>query len=196
MFRSKIILVLTVLLMLGAGFVLGQISARMQGGPPPGDRPPSWLADQLDLTADQRKQMDAIWGETKQKIGKTFEARRAIDKERDQAIVALLDDKQRGAYEQILDKAKQRRTALDQEREAAMRDANERSRALLNDRQKERWETLTQQMRAHDRHGRRGPDNRRSATMPGHGREERRGGGPPGPPPGERPEMPPPVERP
>lgn len=183
MFRSKIVFLLTVLLMLGAGVVLGRISARMPG--PPGEgRPPSWLADQLDLTTDQRKQMDAIWAETKQKIGKTFEKRRAIDKQRDQAIMALLTPEQKRAYEGILDSARAQRATLDKEREAAVREANERSRALLDDRQKQRWETLTQQMREHDRHGWRGPTSRRSATMPGHGRGERPGMAPEGPPEG------------
>lgn len=160
MARSRIVLFLAVVLMLGAGFVLGRISVRMHDGPPRDDGRPSWLADQLDLTRDQRGKMDAIWAAAKQQIGKTFDERRAVGEERDKAIESLLDDKQRAAYADILKNADDRRAAIGKEREAIVQEANERSRELLDARQKERWEAMTRQARSRDHRGWRGPSSR------------------------------------
>ncbi len=166
MARSRIVLFLAAVLILGAGFVLGRISARMHDGPPRDEGRPSWLADQLDLSRDQRAKMDAIWAETKQKIGKTFDERRAIGEERDKAIESLLDDKQRATYADILKKADERRAALGKERDAIVEKANEQSRELLDARQKERWEALTRQARSREHRGWRGPSSRPGGPPP------------------------------
>ena len=47
--------------------------------------------------------MDAIWGEVRQNVGKTFEGRSTLDKERDQAILDLLSEDQKKAYNAIYD---------------------------------------------------------------------------------------------
>jgi hypothetical protein len=142
--RSKYILVLTMMLVFAAGLVVGQLWARLpvlKATPPPADGKPSWAHD-LGLSAEQQKQMDAIWGETRQKIGQTFEQRRNIDKQRDEAIQSLLNEPQKPAYEKIQSEHRQQRAELDKERGQIIKQAEERSRALLTDEQKKRWDAM------------------------------------------------------
>ncbi|HEY8666259.1 MAG TPA: hypothetical protein VIL86_06325 [Tepidisphaeraceae bacterium] len=163
---SKLILVAMVVLVLGAGVVVGRLSTRLPATVP-AEKQPSWLADQLNLNPEQRQQMDAIWAETKQKMAKSFERRRGLEKERDQAVVALLTPEQAAEYDEIQEEYRERRAAMDKERGELIREAEERSRALLDDSQKKRWETMTKAMR--ERHNR-GPAGQWSATAPGEGR--------------------------
>jgi hypothetical protein len=155
MMHSNLVLASTAVLVLAAGLSVGRLTARL-----PLDRPllgagsadqRSWLADQLGLRPDQRQQMDAIWKQTWPQMEKTFEARRDLDKQRDQAIQALLDPQQRIAYQKTLDEFRARREDLFKQRNQLMQDANAQSRALLDEDQQKVWDVLTKQMR--DRHG-------------------------------------------
>lgn len=144
--RSKFILVLTIVLVFAAGVVVGQIWAHLpvtkaMPTPPQPDGKPSWAKD-LGLSAEQQKQMDQIWGDTRQKIGDTFERRRNIDKQRDEAVQNLLDVQQKPTYEKIQNEHRQQRGELDKERATLVKQAEERSRALLSDEQKKRWDAM------------------------------------------------------
>lgn len=150
MMHSNLVLASTVVIVLGAGMAVGRLTARL-----PLDRPPvdqrSWLDDQLDLRPDQREQMDAIWKQAWPQMEKTFEARRDLEKQRDQAVMALLDPKQQVAYQKTIDEFRAKRDELFKERNKLMQDANAQSRALLDEDQQKVWDVLTKQMR--DRHG-------------------------------------------
>jgi membrane-associated HD superfamily phosphohydrolase len=144
--RSKFILVLTIVLVFAAGVVMGQLWARLPVSkattpPPPTDGKPPWVSE-LALTAEQQKEMDAIWAETRQKIGQTFDQRRNIDKQRDEAIQSLLTEQQKIAFENIQSEHSTQRAELDKERAQIVKQAEERSRALLNDEQKKRWDAM------------------------------------------------------
>jgi len=172
MTRSKTILLTAFVLVLSAGVVVGrlwtQLPAMEAPHPAAGGPPPSWLADQLDLRAEQRRQMDAIWADTKQQIDKAFERRQQLDRERDQAIQELLTPAEWQAYGKIMEDFHNRRMEFDKQRRQLIHDANERSQALLDDGQKKKWEALRN---AHDHawHGPRGQENQRPATMPAGG---------------------------
>jgi len=174
MTNSKIVLLLsTVVLMLGAGVVVGRLSlaplppvAIPQTQP---DRPRPWF-DQLALSAQQRQEMDAIWTDTKQKLHNLsmMDRRRELDRQRDEAIRALLSEQQLSAYEQINNDFHSRIDQLDKQRQKLIDDANQRSRALLDDNQKKLWDEQSKRMHAHG-----GPSTQRSTTGPW--------GGPPNP---------------
>jgi Spy/CpxP family protein refolding chaperone len=146
-------------LVLCAGVVVGRLSMQLAATapPPPPGHPPSWLADQLDLTADQRQQMDAIWADVKQQIGSGWDKRHDLDHERDQAIQNLLTDQQKTAYQKIYDDYRSKRQEIDKTRDALIKSAEERSRALLNDSQQKRWDLLAKDMHGH--HPGPGPDH-------------------------------------
>ena len=164
--HTKVIFIATVVLVLSAGVVVGRLSAKLPAAVPPtrGD-PPSWLADQLNLTADQHQRMDAIWAETKQKMDHAFDGRHTLDKEREQAIRALLTPEQKTAYDKIQSDFRAKRGDAERERDRLIHDAVERSRALLDDGQKKKWDVLTKEM--HEHHGPHGgPPGMRPGSRP------------------------------
>ncbi len=174
--RRKAVLVLVMaLLTLSAGMVLGwvwtplqKIEAMTPGGHGGGPRPGF---DQRGLRADQQKQMDKIWGDTRQQMQKLFERRRDLDKQRDQQILALLDPSQRAAYDKINQNFRNEREDVDKQRESLLADANAQSRALLDPSQRDKWDILAKDMQAHHRHGPMGMATQRSSTMPSHEEE-------------------------
>ena len=169
MHRLKLMFIPMVALIFVAGLVVGRISSRVPviaaEGPTTKpttrpDRSPSWLHDQLGLTADQRTKMDAIWAGVRQNSGNGFDERRKLDKERDQTLLSLLTPEQKAQYDAIQAANKAKRDELDKDRERLMADANEKSKALLTDEQKVKWDELTKQMREHRDRGPGGPRNR------------------------------------
>ncbi len=166
--RLKFLLVPTAALVLGAGLVIGRISAKLPATTQPATQPAGWFDEQLNLTADQRKQMETIWGEVHQNMGTSFEGRFALDKERDQAVRDLLTEEQQKSYDAIYDSYRAKKADLDKQREKLFADANARSRAMLTPDQQKRWDALSQEHRG-------GPGGRS------------RGGRPPGSQPSSRP---------
>jgi Spy/CpxP family protein refolding chaperone len=146
MSRSKIILLATFVLVLSAGMVVGRLWATlpvMTVTPPttqPSQQP--WWAAQLDLTAQQRQQIDAIWAEAKPKVAETFDRRRALDRKREEAVEDLLGPAQYAAYEKIFDDFYAQRADIDKDRQKLIHDAEDRTKALLNDTQLKQLEAL------------------------------------------------------
>jgi len=145
MSRSKIILLATFVLVLSAGMVVGRLWATLPAmavvhpATQPSQQP--WWAAQLDLTASQRQQMDAIWAETKPKVEETFDRRRQLDRKREEAVEDLIGP-QYPAYEKIYDDYYAQRMEIDKERQKLIHDAEDRTKALLNDSQLKKLEAL------------------------------------------------------
>lgn len=166
--RSNIVLLAAFVLVMSAGVVVGRLWTRLPVVSAQHGRSRSWLADQMNLSPQQRQRMDAIWSGTKQKIHQTFEKQHEIDHQRDAAILALLTPSQKTAYDKIEASHQAARAQLDKQRAALVHDANQRSRALLSDEQKARWDGLSKQMPVPWRHGPHGPHgpHGRPATQP------------------------------
>jgi Spy/CpxP family protein refolding chaperone len=178
--RKAVLLLVMAVMTLGAGVVLGWAWTplqRMEAGPSGGHGggPRPWI-DQLGLNAEQQKQMDKIWGDTRQQMQKLFERRRDLEKQRDQQVLALLDSSQRAAYDKINQDFRTKREDFDKQRESLIADANVRSRALLDPSQKDKWDILAKDIQAHRRHGPLGMATQPSATLPWHQGEERQHG--------------------
>ena len=75
-------------------------------------------------------------------MDETFEERRALDRERDQAIAALLSPEQYVFYEEIQKAYKDERTSLDKSRQKLIGDAEQQSKALLDADQLKRWDAM------------------------------------------------------
>ena len=149
--RLKLLLIPTVALVLGAGMVIGRISTKLPATTKPVEKPGGWFDEQLNLSAEQRKQMDAIWGEVRQNMGKTFEGRQTIDKERDQAIRDLLSEDQKKSYDAIHEAYRAKRAEMDKQRDKLFADADQRSRAILNEEQQKRWDVLSKERQGRGR---------------------------------------------
>jgi hypothetical protein len=166
--RKAFLLLVTFALTFGAGIVLGWVWTPLQkaeasaSGPRGGPRP--WF-EQLDLSADQKTQMDKTWGDTRQQMQKLSQQRWEMEKKREDAILGLLDPAQREKYNEIDKSFRAQREALDKQREALFADANARSRALLSPAQQQNWDILTKQFQTRHRHGP-GPGSMGMGTQP------------------------------
>ena len=155
------------MLSLGAGLVVGWVWTPLQRAPASasaargGPRP--WF-DQLELGSDQQKEMDKIWGDVGLQMQKSFDHRKELERQRDQQIAELLSPSELAAYDKINQDFRSLREESEKARDAVLTDANARSRALLDDSQKETWDILSKEMRR-----RRGPmraSTEHSTTMP------------------------------
>jgi Spy/CpxP family protein refolding chaperone len=167
--KKSVLLLVMAVLALGAGVVLGWAWTplpRAVATVPEARAPRPWF-DQLDLTADQQKQMDKIWSDARQQRQKMFEQFRDLDRARDQQIQGLLDESQLSRYHKIIDGFHAKRDQLNKQRDALIADAAARSRELLNDSQKAKWDILAKEMRG--RHGAMGPSTRPSGATPSAG---------------------------
>jgi Spy/CpxP family protein refolding chaperone len=190
MARFKVVFLSTVVLVMSAGVVVGRLSAwwspvvadvPVNPAPPPPPRPPGpppfigWarLAS-LNLTADQKQQMDAIWADTRTQMHKFDDEHDALRQARIDAVYKLLSADQRTQYDAIEAEFKAKGQALETDRDKAMHDANEKSLALLTDAQRKTWEAMTHGNR--ERRGSFGPSSR-STTRPSAGPGQNGGGG-------------------
>ena len=154
--RKAFLFLVTVILTFCAGVVLGWVWTPLQkaeaSAPGVHGAPRPWF-EQLDLSGDQKTQMDKIWGDTRQQMQKLSQQRWDIEKKREDAILALLDPAQRKNYDEIDKSFRAQREALDKQREGLFTDANARSRALLSPDQQQNWDILTKQFQTRHRHG-------------------------------------------
>jgi Spy/CpxP family protein refolding chaperone len=168
MSRRQIAFLTTMVLVLCAGVVVGRLTTRIPVPAPEQGPRPSWIAQQLDLSTDQRQQMDAIWADTRQKMDQSSEKRHDLDKQRDAEVQALLSDQQRAAFEKIMTAYHSQRAEMDKQRESLIHDAETRSRALLDPTQQKKWDELSKEM--HNHHGPHRPGGSpqtNPATQPG-----------------------------
>jgi Spy/CpxP family protein refolding chaperone len=165
MTKTKILLVVVFLVTFAAGAVAGRLSWESGSRPPR----PSFLAAELDLTADQREQMHKIWTEVMDEGGRRqWDQRRVLGQDRDAAIAALMTAEQKPQYEKILQDYTRKVDELSQERKKAFDQAVEQTKQILTPEQAAKYEEMLKKMP--ERGGFRGSP-----------------GGPPGPPPwGER----------
>ncbi len=145
MTKTKVILIVSFVLVFAAGAALGVLLARPEKRPP---HPSSWLAAELNLSAEQRKQMEAVWSEA---MGATFarhgEKRAAVVQERDQAIQALLSEAQQAQYQAIQQDYTRKMNELSQERKRVFDDAVERTKRILTPEQATKYEELMKRHR-------------------------------------------------
>ena len=135
---TKLILILAVCVSFGAGLLVGlesrtasvarPIDRDPHGGPPPrgdgggptsrrgGDGMQSYLAARLKLTPDQQTKIKEIW-ETTMRDGmrQHDEKRKALRKDRDDAIVGLIAPERKSEYDAVLQRYSDGQTALEKE---------------------------------------------------------------------------------
>jgi Spy/CpxP family protein refolding chaperone len=131
--------IIAFLLALGAGALLGVNIGRTV--PPHGRH--SWMAEELSLTPQQQGQMREIWSQAMQKTDPSFgERRHALLRERDEAIAELISPEQQAAYDKIIADYEIKKEALDQERSKTFQDAVERTKRILDDSQRRKYEEI------------------------------------------------------
>jgi hypothetical protein len=150
--RTQWLIALGFLVALVAGAVLGIAQDRARTRP----EKDSWLATELNLSAQQQEQLRTIW-ETCHKSGRDHRERReTLARERDEQVRALLTEEQKPLYEAILAEYRAKTDALSEERSRAFKEATEKTKALLDSSQRIRYEEILKE-REKDREQRR-PD--------------------------------------
>jgi hypothetical protein len=103
----------------------------------------SVLVEELDLTPDQRRQIQRIWSEVAEKhTPVSMEEMAKADAERWEAIDQLLTPQQRTQYAQIQQRFEDRMHGLDQGNRSRIARAEEQTRQLLTPPQREKYERL------------------------------------------------------
>lgn len=128
--RARALLVLAFVLALAAGIAVGAGLARTSFAndpgavkPSPGPSPAQWnpFADQLKLTADQRKQFDEIWRDAPHgKMRELSDSRRRLFKEREEALARLVTPEQKADRERVRREFGARIDELERQREEAV----------------------------------------------------------------------------
>lgn len=140
--KTSVTILLGFVLMFAAGAVVGMVKSKgVFPHPPPHDR--SWLADQLQLTEEQKQQMQQIWAEAMPRNrDQAMEQRRQLQKQRDDAIRRLLTPAQLQQFEKITQQYEAASTDLQKQREKAVEEAIAKTKLILNDQQRAKYEDI------------------------------------------------------
>jgi hypothetical protein len=172
-------LMLAFILTLGAGVVVG-VAAGRHTPTVPGQQVPvttrpaepktgGWLPDALGLNTEQREKLKAIWTATVP--GPSEKARRSqLIKERDEVLYNLLTDEQKQQYQKEMAEYSAKLADLNKEREKAIQDAVKRTKLILDDKQREKYEQiLKDHPYQHGDHDRQPHGGQREHNGPGRG---------------------------
>jgi Spy/CpxP family protein refolding chaperone len=161
--RTEILIVIVAGLAMSAGVVAGLLASRLPSAagqqpaaanPSVATAPPAsferTLADELQLRPDQREAMREIWEGVRGKVHATFDAAQNLQKERDEALVALLNDEQRVKFSKISQDYANRFEELTKKRDATFAEAVEKTKKMLDPPQRAKYEEI---LKTHVRRG-------------------------------------------
>jgi hypothetical protein len=143
--KTSVTILLGFLVMFAAGAVVGMVQHHgFFRPPPPGDR--SWLGDQLQLSEAQKQQMQQIWSDVMphnhDNHDQGMDKRHILQKQRNDAIRALLTPQQQKQFDQIEDKYEADTADLQKERGKAVQEAIAKTKLILNDTQRAKYEEI------------------------------------------------------
>ena len=103
----------------------------------------SWLAQQLELTPEQQKQMDQIWSEVGGRGRREDPSKRGeLRKSRDAAIAALVRPEDRAAYDRIIQDYNTSNEAMETEWRKTFQQAVEKTKEILTPSQRTKYDQL------------------------------------------------------
>jgi hypothetical protein len=136
--KNKLVVILLILmfaLALGAGVVAGKLSTRAATPETPAPKRGT-LPQVLQLTADQRDKMEAIWEDVRQTSNKRLAEATAIQRQQDDALMAMLTDDQKKKWQDINMQTAGKIAVLDGSRKEAFKKAVDATLKLLNENQR------------------------------------------------------------
>lgn len=149
--RIEILLISVTALALCAGLAAGLLASRLPGGaqPPapvpselPAAEPRTALVEELNLSSEQREQMRQIWEGVRGDVRQAFDEAQRLQKQRDEALVSMLNDEQKAKFEKISKEYAGRFDELTRKRDSTFQDAVERTRRILNDDQRQKYDQI------------------------------------------------------
>jgi len=150
MTRTRVILLVSFLMVFAAGVALGTLVAATTHL----STRQSYLSRKLDLTPEQRQQVQEIWsGAVNVGRQRPAERRKAIRKEHEEAVRQMLTEDQKVPYEEMLRGYSSKLAALEDEKKQLFQEAVTRTKAILDDRQREEYEAFLKKRNVrHDSH--------------------------------------------
>lgn len=137
--KTRTMVLVCFLVAFAAGTAVGLLIGRSRRGP----RDRSRLTRELNLTPAQRKQMRKIWSDV---MSAGWRQRRersdALQKERDEAVKALLSEEQKAQYEEVMQGYSRKIADAAEERGKIFQTAVERTKQILTDAQRKKYEEL------------------------------------------------------
>jgi hypothetical protein len=100
------------------------------------------LSAELRLSADQRDQIRQIWEQVRTQNQASVEDAESINAWRDNQVLKLLTDDQKKEFQKIHLEYYDRWTAMNSKREQAFREAVAKTKQLLNEDQKKRYDQI------------------------------------------------------
>ena len=162
--RARLLFVMGFLLAMCAGVVVGMVVGRApkaETTPAPTSRP-SLEAD-LKLDPQQSEQVHAIWSgvwsSVRQMDSNRTDKRRALSRERDEAITQLIPAERKAEYDRIMQDYTSKVAELSKDRDKIFQDAEQKMKPLLTETQWKRYEEIKKE-RMDRGHGGRPPGGR------------------------------------
>jgi uncharacterized membrane protein len=141
--KTKTIIAIGFVAALLGGTAAGVLLSRyVQPAPPevaPANAP---LSAELQLSADQQAHIRQIWENVQTLNQGSYEAGQMLNHWRDDEVMKLLSDDQKKEFEKINGQYQERYTAMTAKRELAFKDAVARTKHLLNEDQRRRYEQI------------------------------------------------------
>jgi hypothetical protein len=103
---------------------------------------PMPLTEQLQLSDDQRMRMQQIWERAQTRVRRGVESAQQLQQQRDDALVALLNDEQKAAFEKISKQYADRYAELLQQRDQEFAEAVSETRKLLDEQQRQKYDQI------------------------------------------------------
>lgn len=169
---TKLLVLLGFIVAFGAGWVSsGAWRLPHPGGP--GERGPKdnnrggWLAQQLELTPEQQKQLDQIWSEVGGRGRREDPSKRSeLRKERDAKILSLIHPEDRAAYDKAIKDYNDKNEGIEQEWKKTFQRAVEKTREMLTQTQREKYDKMMSRQNWDGGPRDRGRASTRPATAP------------------------------
>jgi Spy/CpxP family protein refolding chaperone len=145
MTKAKLILIIAFVVTLAAGVALGYTVRSLTHRTPRavviGATSPHSHFPDLQLTAKQKAKLDEIWSAVRHNSREIqSEQRKAYQKQRDEAVRAILTEEQKVKYDEMLKEYASKMAELGKAREKAFQEDVEKTKRILNAEQRKQYE--------------------------------------------------------
>jgi hypothetical protein len=144
--RIEILLVGLTVLALSAGVVAGMLASRLPAASSTAEPAPPGasvaLSDELQLNAQQREQMRKIWEPVRSHIRQRFTDAEDLQRQRDQALLALLNDEQKAKFEKISKQFAEKFAEINDAREKTFQSAVAQTMSILDENQRAKYQDI------------------------------------------------------
>lgn len=138
--HGPVIVILMFSLALGAGIVAGKLTSR--GSAPPPAQEGRSLSEVLELSPEQRAQMQKIWEDVSRTSHECLDEARQVQRDQDARLMSMLTPEQQAEYKRLTIENEGKIKVIDARRKRAFDAAVQRTLPILDDRQRQLYRNL------------------------------------------------------